>query len=101
MHERIAYMRLPVGWSIYWNDLRVRYKMTIREAQASMVKRGYEEFEGDTIFKLRQCEMYTTGTIPCECLPCLRGFTEHKFPYIILSEEHYNNNRERTGFYWK
>ena len=100
MHERIAYMRLPVGWSIYWNLLRMANKMTIRDAQALMVGSGYSEFEGDTIFKLRQCEMYTTGTIPCECTPCLQGLSDHRVPVLILSESYYND-RERNRFYWK
>ncbi len=94
-------MQLPVGWSLYWNLLRMANKMTIRDAQSLMVKEGYSEFEGDTIFKLRQCEMYTAGTIVCECLSCHQGLTDHKVPVLILSEGYYNDHRDKLGFYWK
>lgn len=101
MHERTSYMRLPVGWSIYWNLLRMKNKMTIRDAQSLMVVSGYTEFEGDTIFALRQCELYTSGTIVCECTTCHQGLTDHKVPVRILSESYYNDNREKNRSYWK
>lgn len=98
MHKRMAYIRLPIGWAIYW-QFRMVDKYTMRKAQELMLSAGFNEFNCD-IFVLRQCEMYTSATIPCECRECLHNITDHTPPIHILSSEVYNA-REKTGFYWK
>ena len=88
---RIAYQRLPEGWDTYWR-LRVE-GLPIRLAGLKMVEDGFTAFSDYTPFTLRQAEMYTIATIPCECDYCLSGHSPeaHKGkPIVIRPAHHYN-----------
>lgn len=94
---RMTYQQLPTGWDTYWK-LRVTDKMGLSHALRWMKMLGWQEFEEQTYFTLRQLEMYTRYTIVCECQQCLEGHTEHKNePRVILPVRHYNEPERERG----
>lgn len=96
---KFAYRQLPIGWDRYWS-YRVLSQYTIDVAKSMMISEGFSEFERETRFSLRQAEMYTVNTIPCECEQCLHMNTEHLTPLVILGAEKYND-REPNKRYGK
>ena len=87
---RLAYRKLPDYWDIYWH-LRVGSMCSVRDARQSMIDSGYTNYQDETLFTLRQSEIYTRYTVWCECTQCHFGTTEHfDNPIEILPPTHYN-----------
>lgn len=71
--------------------MRVIFSYTIDQAKSHVLGEGFSDFENETRFSLRQAEMYTIATIPCECNECLHGISNCVVPTVILGAERYND----------